>query len=434
FDKTEIAIERGYEAIMSKSSRLAQFASRSATTPPRPGHFQPPVITGIEVDNETRVSDRLIRAQIRQAIGKRLDESQLRHDIDTIYGYEYFDSVFYDIIPGENGSVLRVSAREQSRSRNLLGISFELFSDTGTESGYNLGASFRKSDVTTRGGEWFTAAQVGQDPRIRTEFYLPLDFRQHYFLRPYIEYGERRFNQIAAENIDARFRINELLYGLFAGYEISNKAIAGFGYERHDGDIKSYVGSGPSGEFDDSLNYLLAEYDDVDSISFPHEGTLATLRYDFVDPSGAPRYNMFDARVLHAFPVGGQSIVFSGRYHRSGSLFVSRHLQPSLGGFGNLSGLHRDSLVGNNLTYVGVTWLHRLTERRLLPVDLPVYLALSIEAGNTWQDSADIDAGDLIYGGLLSLGVDTPFGPVYLGYGRAEIGNGTFYIRLGHLF
>ena len=39
-----------------------------------------------------------------------------------------------------------------------------------------------------------------------------------------------------------------------------------------------------------------------------------------------------------------------------------------------------------------------------------------------------------IVGGSFWAGVDTPVGPVYVGYGRAEGGEDAFYISLGRVF
>jgi NTE family protein len=41
---------------------------------------------------------------------------------------------------------------------------------------------------------------------------------------------------------------------------------------------------------------------------------------------------------------------------------------------------------------------------------------------------------DLILAGSLFLGLDTPLGPLYLAYGRAEGGNDSAYFFLGQTF
>jgi NTE family protein len=119
---------------------------------------------------------------------------------------------------------------------------------------------------------------------------------------------------------------------------------------------------------------------------------------------------------------------------RSFGTVNGRQFQSSLGGFANLSGLYEDALVGNDLAYLSMTYLRRIDEKSMLPVDLPVYLAIAIEAGNVWQSPSDFSINDLIYSGLVALGVDSPLGPVYVGYGRSENNQSSFYLKLGRIF
>ena len=37
-------------------------------------------------------------------------------------------------------------------------------------------------------------------------------------------------------------------------------------------------------------------------------------------------------------------------------------------------------------------------------------------------------------GGSVWVGIDTPIGPVYGGYGRTEGGDGAFYLSVGRIF
>ena len=67
-------------------------------------------------------------------------------------------------------------------------------------------------------------------------------------------------------------------------------------------------------------------------------------------------------------------------------------------------------------------------------LDLPAYVGLSLEAGNTWMRRDDISTGDLRKDGSLFFGVDTPLGPVYLAAGFDEGGGKQFYLFLGRTF
>ena len=59
---------------------------------------------------------------------------------------------------------------------------------------------------------------------------------------------------------------------------------------------------------------------------------------------------------------------------------------------------------------------------------------MSLELGNVWLSRSEISAKSAILGGSLWAGVQTPVGPVYVGYGHAEGGAGAFYVYLGRVF
>jgi NTE family protein len=69
---------------------------------------------------------------------------------------------------------------------------------------------------------------------------------------------------------------------------------------------------------------------------------------------------------------------------------------------------------------------------RELGTDLfSTYLGASLELGNVWRDSDDIDFDSLLGAGSLFLGAKTFLGPLYLGYGHAQGGRNALYFILG---
>jgi len=65
---------------------------------------------------------------------------------------------------------------------------------------------------------------------------------------------------------------------------------------------------------------------------------------------------------------------------------------------------------------------------------LPMYLGGSLEAGNTWQNTNDVDFNNLIGAGSLFFGLDTFIGPLYIAYGVAENNHSSFYLYIGKIF
>ncbi len=214
-------------------------------------------------------------------------------------------------------------------------------------------------------------------------------------------------------------------------------AVLGAGIEENRGHTETFVGIDPGTDHFRNVNrYYFLEMDTLNDLYFPSHGTFAQIRYDRIDPADAvnPDFEQLRIGTVRAFAIGKHSLVLTSDYVRSYGPVSGRHFQQSLGGFLNLSGLPDQALVGNDLVYGSIAYLHRLDEQSILPVDLPVYLGFSLEAGNVWPSHSAVSGGDLIRAGAVLMGVDSPLGGVYLGYGRAEQGDSSFYLKLGRLF
>ena len=102
-----------------------------------------------------------------------------------------------------------------------------------------------------------------------------------------------------------------------------------------------------------------------------------------------------------------------------------------LGGFLNLSGLARGEISGPHAGLVRFTYYRRTGETAPNIFDAPLYVGASIEAGEVWQSDSAISAADLRANGSVFAGVDTFFGPLFIGAGLSEGGDSNFYLSLG---
>ncbi len=100
---------------MAMRDQLTHVAALAATRKiTRTAASQPPVVADITVANDSSISDKLILAQIRQATGAPLDRDALEEDLASVYGYDYFESVNYRLLPGEGETTLSIDVREKS--------------------------------------------------------------------------------------------------------------------------------------------------------------------------------------------------------------------------------------------------------------------------------------------------------------------------------
>jgi acyl-CoA synthetase (AMP-forming)/AMP-acid ligase II len=91
----------------------------------------------------------------------------------------------------------------------------------------------------------------------------------------------------------------------------------------------------------------------------------------------------------------------------------------------HLSGLHSGEISGPTAVLGRAVYTHPLSSSGLERRVFTWYAGTSAEIGNVFSDFNNINWGDLKPSGSLFLGVDTLFGPLYLGYGMTEGGAAT---------
>jgi NTE family protein len=65
---------------------------------------------------------------------------------------------------------------------------------------------------------------------------------------------------------------------------------------------------------------------------------------------------------------------------------------------------------------------------------VPAYAGITIEKGNAWDSRDDISFANSLNAASLWVGAETPIGPVYLSYGRAEGGRDSLYFFIGGVY
>ena len=102
-----------------------------------------------------------------------------------------------------------------------------------------------------------------------------------------------------------------------------------------------------------------------------------------------------------------------------------------LGGFLNLSGLATGEISGPHAGVARLVYYRRSGETGGGLFDIPLYFGGSLEAGNVWSSRSDIELNSLLMNGSVFAGLDTYFGPLFLGAGFSEGGQSNFYLSLG---
>jgi NTE family protein len=393
-------------------------------------------IDEIQVEGVKKVNPAVVIENMDTVTGKPIDTKVLDRDLRRIYGRGDFERVGYHLIEEPNRRILVVDAVEKSWGPDYLRFGLGLSNDFSGDAYFNVLASYRQTWLNSLGAEWRNDLQIGQANQFKSEFYQPLSVSRYLFVAPVLEYNKYYESIFNADGTPfARYSIRSTTLGLDLGSQITKYAEVRFGMVRGPRDINLNFGSQflapPDSNADIGALRARLRVDQLDSIKFPRNGyALAGEVYQSITSLGArDDYTRWDASGTSAFSFGANSLVFS---FKGGGPLGSKPLpvydEFSFGGFLQMSGFLTGQLRGQSLSFARLIYTRRLSESVLTE---GLYVGGSLEIGRV--------GGPLIPGsptgaqtcGSLFVALDTPLGPVYLGYGLAEYDNRTFYFFLG---
>ncbi|MDH0300393.1 MULTISPECIES: patatin-like phospholipase family protein [unclassified Pseudomonas] len=440
FGRAQDMIDAGYRATRALDPRLAalrQPEGDSNLAVARSPRQRTPIITAIKVENDSKVSDDVIRYYIRQPIGEPLELDRLQTDMGTLYGLDYFDQVQYRVVHKGGDNTLVINARGRRGGTDYLRLGLNLSDDLRGDSAFNLGASYRVNGINRLGAEWLTRAQIGDQQELYSEFYQPLDVGSRYFIAPYLDLGSQNVEATLDNDPVAEYRLERYGFGLNVGRQIGTYGEVRLGAGKAWGNAEVRIGDQdlPKVSFNEGFYELKYSFDTFDNVYFPHSGEeigMTVRKYDkSLDSDQSYRQWLFN--LDKAISSGPNTLVLGGRYGRT--LDDAEVVTSSFvfGGARQLSGFRQDSVSGQNMSLLRMVYYRRLTPRAYLPLDFPLYLGGSLERGRAWNNDNEFDSG-YINAASIFLGLETPLGPLNLSYGTNDAHEKAVYLNLGHTF
>ena len=393
-----------------------------------------PVIDLVRIDNQSHVGDDVIARHISAKPGQPLDVKRLEEDIGQVYGLEIFESVRYDVVRQDDKNVLVISAKEKHWGPGYLQFGLATSNNLKGDSVVKFGAVYTRTEINALNGEWRLGGQLGDEPAIFTELHQPMDPLSRYFT--FGRVGYRRTNEDVFDNAGhriARYQLAGARLELAVGREFGTWGEIRLGYHRESATAELAIGP-PAPDVDIDLGdvFLRLSDDKVDDVNFPHSGHFGKIEYRAArDGYGASTdYDQAILDYLHAFTWGRNTL--TGRITGFSTLDGTAPLggRVRLGGFLRLSGLQEGQLSGQHAGLMALAYYRRIADIQFFRA----YVGGSLELGNVWQDRKDASFDNSIFAGSVFLGMDTPIGPLYLAYGRADTDEHSFYIYLGPRF
>jgi NTE family protein len=476
FSRLKRLISIGEQAAQTATSRLAPLAlgpeayaswvqGRHAMQEP------PPRIEFVKIDPGSDRYKRALETIFDPVVGKVLDPKDMTRREDELYGQGNLETLDYQIVkghadasadggvpanadsvanagtPADNGHAapdgdegLLLTARRHSWGPNYVRFGLNLQDDFQGNSTFNAAAHFVLSEITHLGGEWVWDLQVGETPRIATDFYLPLSYQSPYFIDPQARAQTMTLPVYTGQHEIAEYRLRTVDSEFDVGREFGNWGELRLGVLRESGDERVEFGTpslGQDAEFNARELFVRLRYDKLDNVNFPREGQSATLEWrgERDADNGDRPVNLASFNYLIAESFGRNTAVFStaGGSNLSPAGISLRTLY-NLGGFLSLSGLEPLSLTGPDYAIARLLFYRKIGSGGEGFLNVPAYLGVSFEVGNVWQERRDVSFGSAHKDESLFLGLDTFLGPVFLGIGHDDGGGIASYLFLGRTF
>ncbi|USD42588.1 patatin-like phospholipase family protein [Vibrio sp. SCSIO 43135] len=469
FAKMPDAYKEGVEIAMEQQERLVQLSVSSKEyqryveakqqARKKLTYGDEVVVDQVVINNNTHYSDELLAQRLNLQAGKRHTTEEIEKSVQSLYALDRFELITYEYAQDEEGNnQLVVDVNEKSWGPNYVNFRFFLEDDFSTDSQYSIGISTNFTDLNDNGAELRTNLDMGTDKLIEAQLYSPLLSSQKAFTTLGIKYSNDKrnapiggFEDTSLEATKDYLPVTYTEWGAeFAlGYQnaLWNELKLGVRYVDGEAELSS-LPSYLDMEYKRIGGFTSFRIDTLNDFSLPTRGIYLNLEYmvshDTVDGSTAgisaeeseDTVHEISARFIGAKSIKRHTLVANLDYGVVQSKNSSVPINPKeIGGFLNLSGIPRNSLIGQNKVFSSLMYRYRWFDNDFGIFTSPFYVGTSIEYGGVWSDpDIDLNEAPLYLAGSVFAGVDSPVGPIMLGYGRTEDNFSSVYLIIGTTF
>ena len=396
------------------------------------------VVDEIRFDDLQRVNPEYAQSLLDTRTGEPIDQPTLDRDLRRLYGTGHFEHVKFSLLDDAGKHVLAIDAAEKSWGPDYLRFGLGLSSDFSGDAYFNLLGSYRQTWLNELGAEWRTDLQIGHTSGLYSEFYQPLSATGPLFVAPHLAIERRTADLYQQDERIARYEVTEKSAGIDVGSQFSRYGELRLGLLG--GTLEPSLDTGPQslspGESRVQQGAFTARLllDQLDSARFPRSGWRGVLNvYDSRSALGADEaFTRWDAEGSLAKSFGNHTFNFTLKLgDKLGSDPLPRYEYFQWGGFLQQSGYATGQLLGESLQYGRLMYYQRIMRGTLLE---GAYGGFSLEAGRIGNPLVPGNSDDWLKSASIFVGTDSPLGPLYLGYGRAQDGNSSFYLYLGRPF
>jgi len=391
-------------------------------------------IDEIQIGETRYVNRNTVREALAQKEGEPLDVAKLDKDLIRIYSGGDLQTIDYSVLTEREKRILKVTPVEKPLGPDYVRFGLNLYSDFRGDARYNVRALFRRSWLNSLGGEWLAAAQVGSDQRLATEIYQPIEPRQVWFVRAFID-GQNGIGALYSEGKRvAEYKTTSVSAAAETGLNLGVMGQVRLGWLERRTRAELETGDPILPEGDQRVGGALATLalDTYDYAFFPTRGYKVDAEVFEAErvSDGGQKYGRAELRLGGAWSI--RDLILVGVAERGkathGVLPISDLY--SLGGPRRLSGFANGQMRGDDYAYGRLEAQYKLTKPIPL-LGLQMIAGVQAEAGkmNRLVTEPQLAGWQQSFG--VYLAANSAFGPFYLGYSDARNGKGRFYFFLG---
>lgn len=389
------------------------------------------VIDEVRIAPTKRIHRDYVARQIQQLPGTLLDRPELEQDLIRIYGDGFYQNVDYRVVNENDKNILEVVAREKDASLDYLIFGFSIDNEYRQESNFNFRAAYRNTWLNSYGGEFFASADVGGKPRVELDFYQPLDTRHHFFVEPnYLRKREEISIFIDDERI-AEYQLDTSYTEVVLGSNLGGYGQSRLGWRDYHVNGSADLSSIALPDVNERFGGFLYELnlDRRNRLYFPSHGWRADISYF---DSHHEDYSKLAADLGGAYKLGDYVLSIRTAYITSVKGQLPIYDAVMLGGFLKMSGYASNQILGDEAFY-GHLRTEKIIGRMPLGLNGDLRLGFGLEAAKLEKNYTMSVGDDWLDSGVIYLGGETPFGPLYMGYGFTSRGDYNLYLQLGAL-
>ncbi len=326
-----------------------------------------------------RVNPDSVADRFKSYEGRPLDLKAIDSDVMPTFGQSEFDAVDYTLLTIRDKNILRISPIEKGLGPDYIRSGMNLDSNLGRDATYNARIAYHKTWLNSLGGEWISGVQIGNNPKVFTEFYQPLDRARLFFFEPKFAY-QREPVRIYQDNHNlANYKVDEVRLDAMAGVNVGVLGSIRLGWveRRRNAELETGSPSMPNGTKQFGGWAASLDFDQFDRLYFATRGWAVKAKY-FDSPD--EKYSKAELELRMAHPVN--DYIFHTRFYCAvspkGTLPI---FDPAtLGGFLNMSGFVKNQISGDSVAYGNVRAEKIIGE---LPLGLrgDMRLGVALEAG-----------------------------------------------------